>query len=157
MHVAPDCYGAMKGHPILKEMLNFYRTHHFKDKNGKLAETWVGIRFSKVIQKLYNIKLKQKILNPVLLPNNGTIYPTFYFEQKKPGKFNYANHFCTHSWSGKNYDNEKYLATCYYNCRTKIDNQTNTIFRNEANSKYIIYVFLLCIINFFFLSIIKKN
>ena len=57
LHVAPDCFGASKGHPILKEMLNFYRSHHFINNNGKLDETLVGIRFSEIIQKLYIVFL----------------------------------------------------------------------------------------------------
>ena len=94
LHVAPDCYGAMKGHPLLKEMLDFYRNHHFKDSNGKLDETWVGIRFSQMIKKLYNIEFHNKINSPVLLPNNGSIYPTYYFELEKYGKINFATHYC---------------------------------------------------------------
>ena len=67
LHVAPDCFGAVKGHPILKEIISFYRSHHFRDKNGHLDETWVGIRFYEIIQKLYNIKFQSKITKPVLL------------------------------------------------------------------------------------------
>ena len=82
LHVAPDCYGAQKGHPLLKEILNFYQNHHFIDNKGKLDETWVGIRFYEFIKKLYKITFYNKINNPVLLPNNGSIYPTFYFNKK---------------------------------------------------------------------------
>ena len=142
LHVAPDCFGAQKGHPILKEMLSFYRNHHFRDKNGNLDETWVGIRFSEIIQKLYNIKLQRKINNPIILPNNGSIYPTFFFEERRHGKFNYANHFCTHSWGGKKYNDEKYLANCYYDCRNKIK-KSNENYRKESNFKILIYIYLL--------------
>ena len=92
LHVAPDCYGAMKGHPLLKELLKFYQSHHFKLKDGSLDETWVGVRFSMIIKKLYDVELYTKIKYPIKLPNNGSIYPTFYFEQKKYGKINIANH-----------------------------------------------------------------
>lgn len=132
-HVAPDCYGAAKGNPILKEMLEFYRSHHFIKNDGSFDETWVGIRFSQIIEKLYNIKLYYKIKKPIPLPNNGSIYPTFYFEQKINGKINYANHFCTGSWAGKKYDEGKYLANCYLDCRNN---------QNKSNIKRICHNFL---------------
>ena len=94
-YLEPNCYGSMKGHPLLKEMLLFYKSHHFIKEKGHLDQTVVGIRFAMMIRKLYNIKLDIKIKNPILLPNNGSIYPTFYFEQEIKGKKNFANHLRT--------------------------------------------------------------
>lgn len=155
LHVAPDCFGAQKGHPLLKEMLKFYRNHHFRDKNGNLDETWVGIRLSEIIQDLYKIKLKRKIIKPVILPNNGSIYPSFYFEQKKHGKINYANHLCTHSWGGEKYNIEKYLAKCYYDCRTNNINKLNQNCKKESFYINLIHVFLF-IIFLLILMLLKK-
>lgn len=135
LHVAPDCFGAEKGHPLLKEMLNYYQVHHFIKKDGNLDETWVGIIFSKMIKKLYDIQLNTKIINPVELPNNGIIYPTFYLEQKIQNKINFANHFCTASWNGNKYNDEKKLANCYNSCRKNL-NESNTLEANKEESKY---------------------
>ena len=148
LHVAPDCYGAVKGHPILKEMLDFYRSHPFKDNNGNLDETWVGIRFSQMIKKLYNIEFHNKITSPVLLPNNGSIYPTYYFELEKYGKINYANHYCTGSWVGQKYDLEKYLANCYFSCRnkTKIMENEVTCLKNDFINQIEVLSLLLVLI-----------
>ena len=71
--VGPHCYGSMKGHPLLKEILLIYKSHHFIKENGHLDQTLVGVRFAMMIKKLYNMKLDIKIKNPILLPNNGSI------------------------------------------------------------------------------------
>ena len=84
----------MKGHPLLKKILEYYRSNHFIKEDGHLDETWVGIRFTGMIKKLYNISLEVKIKNPIIFPDNSSIYPTFYFEQEIQGKPNIANHFC---------------------------------------------------------------
>ena len=134
LHVAPDCYGSEKGHPLLKELLEYYRNHHFILKDGNLDETWVGIIFSKMIKKLYNITLDTKIMNPIELPNNGIIFPTFYFEQEIQGKLNFANHLCTGSWTGNKYNDEKYLADCYNSCRQNL-NETKALASNQEKAK----------------------
>jgi len=141
LHVGPHCYGAQKGHPLLKEMLLFYRSHHFI-KNGALDQTRVGIRFSMMIKKLYNITLDYKIKNSIELPNNGSIYPTFYFEKQKEGKINFAHHFCTASWIGKNYRDELFLSKCYYSCRDdlKQTNKTRKTKKDLDNKKLKVYI-----------------
>lgn len=136
LHVAPDCYGARKGHPLLKKMLEYYRSNHFLKEDGHLDEKWVGIRFTRMIKKLYNISLEVKIKNPIILPNNGSIYPTFYFEQEIQGKPNIANHFCTGSWKGNKYNDEKYLANCYYSCRSSLKDK-QFLKQNKKESKNI--------------------
>ena len=134
--MAPDCYGAKKGHPLLKKMLEYYRSNHFVKEDGHLDEKWVGIRFTRMIKKLYNISLEVKIKNPIILPNNGSIYPTFYFEQEIQGKPNIANHFCTGSWKGNKYNIEKYLANCYYSCRSSLKDK-QFLKQNKKESKNI--------------------
>ena len=138
LHVAPDCYGAIKGHPLLKKMLEYYRSNHFIKEDGHLDETWVGIRFTRMIRKLYKISFEEKIKNPIILPNNGSIYPTFYFEQEIKGKPNIANHFCTGSWKGNKYNDEKYLANCYYSCRISLKNKKH-LNKDKKESKNINY------------------
>ena len=153
LHVGPHCYGAEKGHPLLKEMVIFYRSHHFIPKKGYMDQTRVGIRLSMMIKKLYNIKLNNKIAKPIALPNNGSIYPTFYFEKQIDGKINIANHFCTNSWCGKNYEDEKYLSSCYNSCRkdlkkskTKENQKVNLNYKNLKDIIQTLYVYILLLI-----------
>lgn len=149
LHVAPDCYGSMKGHPILKEMLKYYKNNHFIKKDGTLDETWVGIIFTRKIKKLYNIKLSNKIQNAISLPDNGSIYPTFYFEQEIKGKPNIANHFCTGSWKGNKYNDEKILANCYFDCRNDLKEKRNIKFNREKfKNKNLSHNIELLLVNF---------
>ena len=135
-------------------MLEYYRNHHFVLKDGKLDETWVGIIFSQMIKKLYNITLDTKIIYPIELPNNGFIFPTFYFEQEIQGKLNFANHLCTGSWTGNKYNDEKYLADCYNSCRKNL-NETKALASNQekAKKKFFKNYFQLLLLNLFLVII----
>lgn len=151
LHVAPQCFGAEKGHPLLKELIKYYQHNHFINNDGKLNQIFVGIRFYQFIQKIYNIKLATKITTPIALPDNGSIYPTYYFEQETVGKPNIANHFTAGSWRGKAYLESKYLADCFISCK---NNLHNTSLPNNKNNDFffLIISFILTII----LSIITK-
>ena len=154
LHVAPDCFGSVKGHPLLKEMLKHYKTKHFIKNDGNLDETWVGIIFTRKIKKLYNITLDIKIQNSISLPDNGSIYPTFYFEQKMKGKLNIANHYCTGSWYGNKYNDEKILANCYYDCRNNLKAKEKLKFnRKKLKDKDFILNIELLLLNLFVLIV----
>ena len=92
-----------------------------------------------------------KITTPIALPDNGSIYPTNYFEKETVGKPNIANHFTAGSWRGKAYLESKYLADCFISCK---NNLHNTSLPNNKNNDFffLIISFILTII----LSIITK-
>ncbi len=122
LHVAPDCYGAEKGHPLLKEIIKYYQNNHFINKDGKLNQIWIGIRLHQFIYQKYKLKLETKITAPISLPGNGSIYPTYYFEENVKGKPNIANHYILGSWRGKAYLESKYLADCFRSCKSSLNN-----------------------------------
>lgn len=122
LHVAPDCFGAEKGHPLLKEIIKYYQNNHFINKDGKLNQLLIGIRIHQFIYQKYKFKLETKITTPIPLPGNGSIYPTYYFEENVKGKPNIANHFILGSWRGKAYLKSKYLADCYISCKSSLNN-----------------------------------
>ena len=156
LHVSPNCFGAEKGHPLLKELIKYYQNNHFVKKDGKLDEVWVGIRFLQFIFKKYNLKITNKITTPIALPYNGSIYPTYYFEQKIKDKPNIANHHIVGSWRGKAFLETKHLVDCFESCKHRLYNiseQKKIFVRNDDKD----FIFLaICFILTLILVIISK-
>jgi mannosyltransferase OCH1-like enzyme len=88
--------GGIKGHPYLKDVLNWYETHHFSDNEynhkfiapdvyAALAEKY-GFQHQSELQKLAN--------NMVIFP--GSVLAPNNFDLRKDTC--YAVHFCNGSW-----------------------------------------------------------
>ena len=103
------CFGAEKGHPFLKECLEFYENRHFiRSHNEKLPQE---LRYDMTIIPMLQMRLAENYgfdsrnsINKLQILSNGIhVYPYQYFDQ--PGYTNMENVVCIHrvaqSWNQK--------------------------------------------------------
>lgn len=103
------CFGAEKGHPFIKECLEFYEHRHFiRSKNEQLPQT---LRYDMTIIPDLQMQLAcnygfdaRNAINKLQVLTNGIhVYPYHFFDQ--PGYTNMKNVVCIHrvaqSWNPK--------------------------------------------------------
>lgn len=103
------CFGAEKGHPFLKECLEFYENRHFiRSYNEKCPQE---LRYDMTIIPMLQMRLAENYgfdsrnsVNKLQILSNGIhVYPYQYFDQ--PGYSNMKNVVCIHrvaqSWNPK--------------------------------------------------------
>lgn len=103
------CFGAEKGHPFLKECLEFYENRHFiRSHNEKLPQE---LRYDMTIIPMLQMRLAENYgfdsrncINKLQILSNGIhVYPYQYFDQ--PGYTSMKDVVCIHrvaqSWNPK--------------------------------------------------------
>lgn len=123
--VTSHCFGAEKGHPFLKECLDFYANRHFiRAQNENLPQylrydmTIIPILQTELLRN-YGFNWDAKINELQILSNGVHVYPYQWFDQ--PGYTSMKNVICIHrvaqSWNPQ-YDGAK-RSRIYTNVRKK--------------------------------------
>ena len=82
---------------IIKDLLEFYQTNSFITQNG-YDMTPNTKRITHYFEKNFNIQPPYDGEKTIILKEGCTIYPYFYFCQKKEGQENYTIHHYNGSW-----------------------------------------------------------
>ncbi len=92
--------GAIKGHPFLKDCLDFYSTQKFILDNGKLFNQFIAPGIYAMIAEKYGFRYVDELQH---LENNMLILPsdTFAGTPTEAKDTSYAIHYCYGSWRDK--------------------------------------------------------
>lgn len=103
-YLTSHCFGAEKGHPFLKECLDFYSNRHFIRTDNKLYPEQLRYDMTIIpeiqanLARNYGYNWLEEINDHQLLNNNIHIYPHQFFDA--PGYHNMKDVVCIHRATG---------------------------------------------------------
>lgn len=92
--------GGVKGHPFLKDCLDFYKNQHFILANGRLYNTHIAPSIFAIVAEKHGFRYRDELQK---LPNNMLILPSQVFAgfSSEATESSYAIHYCAGSWREK--------------------------------------------------------
>lgn len=103
-YLTSHCMGAEKGHPIIKECLNYYDNRHFiTSENSSLPPTLrMDMTLLPYIQseifKQFGYNSYPSATNIQSLQNNTKVYPPQYFDCAEKSRDSFCKHLAAGSW-----------------------------------------------------------
>ncbi len=103
-YLSSHCFGAVKGHPFVKNCLDYYQDRHFITSN--FAQLPQPLKYNFVIlpyiqaeiARLYGYDWKPLSQTIQKCHHNLDIYPTAYFDPLKTTNDSYCKHLATGGW-----------------------------------------------------------
>ena len=89
---------AEKNNPLIKKMLSEYDNEDFILPDGSLNTYTNTKRITKLMRQEFNLNHTLDAAETLILPNNNTVYPSYYFSTPEDGKPNFSIHHFDGSW-----------------------------------------------------------